>query len=526
MALKRVTMLGLFFLAACGSSKNGSGELQPAGGRGGTAPQGAAGTNGAAGASSSGGVPGSGGIPGQGGVPGSGAGGTAGGPSFPGAGGGAGSGSGGGGTAGGPSFPGAGGGAGSSLGGGGGTGGGPRGGGPGPSPSGGAGGQGAGGDTGQVLLLPSSCQARSQSTTPYSCTLSAYCDGIPYITACQLVDDTRWQCASQTRYPGRIYEVEGVAGVQPCAVVTGVSAQDPLTLGADSCVTLTNVTGADNCSASLVCGPSVAAEFAPGVRVRLARYGEIECSSISSPQTIDCELRFDESTRNELGVFSDTLACQSILEFSMLAAGPGFVGPRSCLTTEKTSTADGCQRNELCSLPAPTTEAPGYPTVEGRYADCEPASGGGAACYCSAGESLFMFHIASAADDGACADTITSCEPSAAIEATGDPTCQPTSHTTGADSCEADLDCTQPATIDGRAVVADGRLLVQCARLQQGRPWSCTCASDQLTASFSLGTATATPAQACAQAPQACLQHIPVHLGPYGPVVSPPEPAL
>lgn len=506
MALKRVTMFGLFFLAACGSSKSGSGQLQPAGGRGGTVPQSAAGTSGAAGASSTGGSAASGGMPGQGGVPGSG--------------------SGAGGAAGGPSFPGAGGGAGSSPGGGGGAEGGPRGGGPGPSPSGGAGGQAAGGDTGQALLLPSSCQVRSQSTTPYSCTLSAYCDGIPYITACQLVDDTRWQCASQTRYPGRIYEVEGVAGVQPCAVVTGVSAQDPLTLGADSCVTLTNVTGADTCSASMVCGPSVAADFAPGVRVRLARYGEIECSSISSPQTIDCELRFDESTRNELGVFSDTPACQSILEFSMLTAGPGFVGPRSCLTTQRSATADGCQRNELCSLPAPTTEAPAYPTVEGRYADCAPVSGGGAACYCSVGESLFMFHTAAAADDAACANTITSCEPSAVIEATGDPTCQPTSNTTTTNSCDADLDCAQPATIDGRPVVAAGRLLVHCARLQQGRPWSCSCASDQLTASFSLGTASATAAEACAQAPQACLQHIPVHLGPYGPVVSLPEPAL
>jgi len=154
----------------------------------------------------------------------------------------------------------------------------------------------------------------------------------------------------------------------------------------------------------------------------------------------------------------------------MLAAGPGFVGPRSCLTTQKTPTADGCQRTDLCSLPAPMTEAPGSPSVEGRYANCEPSSGGGSACYCSAGESLFMFHIAAAADDAACADTITSCEPSAVIAATGDPTCQPTSNTTNANNCEADLDCTQPATIDGRPVVADGRLLVQCARLQQGRP--------------------------------------------------------
>jgi hypothetical protein len=368
------------------------------------------------------------------------------------------------------------------------------------------------------LLRPPTGAARTVGPADDSCTLYAYCDSIPYITTCRRLDSGRWQCRSETRYPERIYEVEGAAGIQACAVATGISAQDPLKLGPDSCAPVSDSSGTGYCATSLVCGPTVAVDFAPNARVRLARYGSVACAPISAPAEIDCEFRFSESaTRDDLGVFSDAFACRSLLEFCMSTMAPGFDGPRSCLVAQATSTSAGCERSELCSQPSPSTAVERFPSLESRYASCEPTSGGGASCYCTAGGSLFTFSVASPADDAACAAAITSCEPTANIAATGDVTCQTTAQTATGNACDADLSCTQPATVDGRQVVADGRLLVQCARLQPGSPWTCTCASDQLTASFSLGTAGLTPAQACAQAPQKCLEHIPVHLGPYGP---------
>ncbi len=502
--MARTTLLGLFLIAAagCRSSHDASRRSQPDGGTAGShfggdgAPNDAADaapTGGAAGASGRGpeigGMPGSGGSVGLGG----------------GAGGVAGSGSGRGGGSGGTS----------ASGGSGGT-----------SASGGGGGHDPGGAGGQALLLPSSCEARTQMATDDSCTLYAYCDSIPYITTCRRLDSGRWQCSSETRHPERTYEVEGPVGIQACAVVTGLSSQDPLKLGPDSCAPVSDSTGTGYCATSLVCGPAVTVDFAPNARVRLARYGSVACGAISSPEAIDCEFRFSESaSRDDLGVFSDSLACRSLLEFCMSTMAPDFDGPRSCLMAQASSTSAGCQRSDLCSHPLPSTAVERFPTLESRYASCEPASGGGASCYCSAGASVFSFEVASVPDDAACAAAVTSCEPTANIEATGDVSCKPTSQTATGNACQADLSCTQPATVDGRQVVADGRLLVQCARAQPGRPWSCTCVSDQLTASFSLGTAGATPAQACAQAPQNCLEHIPVHLGPYGPFLPPPDPS-
>jgi len=296
---------------------------------------------------------------------------------------------------------------------------------------------------------------------------------------------------------------------------------------------LKDAVGADYCTTSLVCGPPVEIDFAPNVRARLARYGSVACAPIAFPNAISCGLGVDEtSTSDDLGVFSDSYDCRSMLEFCMKTTAPGFDGPRSCIVTQATSTPAGCQRSDLCSLttappppPVPPPRNPAFSKVEARYASCEPDGNGGSSCYCSGPDQMFQFRIASAPDDGTCTGALANCDSTAVIEVMGAPTCTPTSQTTSSNGCDADLSCLQAATVDGRAIVAEGRLLVRCARAGQGRPWSCSCASDQLTATFALGgTAGVTPAQACTQAPATCLEHIPVHVGPAGDGAPLPDP--
>ena len=409
------------------------------------------------------------------------------------------------------------------------------GGGPPPPSSGGAGGggAGAGGDPGQALLLPSNCEARGRAATADTCMLSAICDSLAYVTNCRRLDSGRWRCTSDPRHTDRVFEIEGASGLQACAVATGLSARDQLTLGQDSCEPLKDAVGADYCTTSLVCGPPVEIDFAPNVRARLARYGSVACAPIAFPNAISCGLGVDEtSTSDDLGVFSDSYDCRSMLEFCMKTTAPGFDGPRSCIVTQATSTPAGCQRSDLCSLttappppPVPPPRNPAFSKVEARYASCEPDGNGGSSCYCSGPDHMFQFRIASAPDDATCTGALANCDSTAVIEVMGAPTCTPTSQTTSSNGCDADLSCLQAATVDGRAIVAEGRLLVRCARAGQGRPWSCSCASDQLTATFALGgTAGVTPAQACTQAPATCLEHIPVHVGPAGDGAPLPDP--
>lgn len=503
MTPKRARLSGMFLLAAaatagCGSSQHASGQVQPGGGTGGShldagaidADAAASGGGGIAPVDGKAGNGGGGGIgiaPGGGGAAGAGSGGAA------------------------------------SVG----VGGSPGSGGNLPPGAGGAGGHAPPGDPGQALLLPPSCKPVTQMATEDGCMLDVYCDSFPYVTSCQRLDSGRWRCSSDPRHTDRIYEIDGAAGIQACAITTWLSTEDQLTLGADSCQPVLESEGTNSCTTELFCGTTVVADFAPDAHVMLPRYGTVECEPSSFPDAISCTFRVnDKSTSSDLGVFSDTASCRSLAEFCMKTTAPGFDEPRTCLLAQATSTADGCQRSELCTSPLPATESPGFPSVESRYATCEPATGGGATCYCSVAQSYFSFHVASAPDDANCAATITSCEPTADIQPTDAATCQPTSHTESSDTCDADLSCSEPATVDGRDVVADGRLLVSCARAQRGQPWSCSCASDQLTATFSLASATATPAQACGQAPQECVKHIPVHLGPYGPFKGPPDPSV
>lgn len=391
--------------------------------------------------------------------------------------------------------------------------------------SGGGGGSGDP-DPGTSLLLPAGCEARARTETADTCTLSAFCDSLPQVTSCQRLESGRWRCGSGPRHTDRLYEIDGVAGLQACAVATGLNSKDDLRLGADGCEPTLEWSGDGSCKTDLVCGRAIDVDFAPGVSARLARYGEVECAQGTSPSGISCYFSFSVTTSGfDLTTESGSLACRPLLEFCMGATAPDFNGPRSCVVAKATTTADGCERSDLCSNPQPPPPK-GFTRVGGRYASCQKDTGGGASCSCSRGDSNFQFHTALTPSDATCAGVITSCEDTAEIKATGDATCQPVSQTSNRDACEADLSCRQPATVDGREVVADGRLLVKCARQKAGDPWSCSCASDQRTATFSVGAAAGTSAQACRQAPDECLKHIPVRLGPYGSVVSPPDPVF
>jgi hypothetical protein len=394
-------------------------------------------------------------------------------------------------------------------------------------------GPGGGGGTGSadpgLSLLPSNCEARARMETSVTCQLSAVCDSIANVTSCQVLDSGRWQCTSQPHHADRVYEIEGAAGLQACAVATGINAKETLQVGKDACQPVTDSSGDGYCAMDMVCGPFIEVDFAPGVRARLARYGYVACTEQPSAPAIQCGFRFHDTAKAyELTVDSSSFACRSLLEFSMSTSGPDFTGPRTCVVAQETADGQGCKRSDLCSNPLSSPEKVGMINVEQRSAECEPGKdgAGGADCSCSRRDLFFQFHVASMPDEPTCAAAVTSCEETAIIKGTGDATCQQQSQTTNPDNCEADLSCTQDATVDGREVVSDGRLFVKCARQDGRHPWSCSCASDQLTATFALGTSGATSQQACRQAPQECLKHIPVHLGPYTSFASAPDPVL
>ena len=373
----------------------------------------------------------------------------------------------------------------------------------------------AGEAPGTTLLLPSGCEPRGSEVNEGNCSLSAFCDSIPQIVSCVRLESGRWRCASQLHHPERSYEIDGAQGIQACAVAVGLSSEDQLKLSKESCESAPyDVAG--YCLVDRTCARPIELDFAPSARAWLTRYGSAECRAASDPARFTCGCHGPDKTQAfDVSVDSSSLLCGPLAEFCLSATGPDAPAGPSCLLTLATESAAGCERQEACSRPGPSDASGSSPSLGGRYAICEPGENGTADCYCSTRDSLFNFGIAAAPNQTSCASAILNCEAKAEIKATGDATCAVLSQTTDdLLSADAEVRCKQPATVDGRPIVAYEPRITRCSRDQESDPWTCYCSASVGDHFLPLIGANTVASDACALATQTCLQQVPFHLGP------------
>jgi len=385
---------------------------------------------------------------------------------------------------------------------------------------------GMGGDSATpTLSLPAGCEPRARTETADTCSLAVYCDTASLLTNCRRLESGRWQCQCEPAHKDRVFQMQGAPGLQACALAAQLCAQNELELGEESCDPIRENIAADSCQIDLDCGKPIALDPPTDARAWLMRFGSASCQPAESGKPFTCGCSDGETaTDYDLLVDSGAPACRPLVDFCMSGKTPDLEGDKQCLLTNAVASADGCERSEVCGASMPLNGDVSLARLEPRYAKCEPRAGGGAECYCSNRDSTFGFQLAASPDDASCESSMLNCSADAVIEANGAASCQPTSLTAFGDSCESDLTCLQPATVDDREIVAEGRLLLACARVAPGMPWWCSCASDQVTARFQLGAAALSPWQACGQAPAGCLEQMDVHIGLYGEFVQPPDP--
>lgn len=391
------------------------------------------------------------------------------------------------------------------------------------------GGTGNGGSAGAAepsVPLPRGCEARARTATDTNCSLAAYCSvQQSQLTACQRQPSGAWRCQCDRRQD-RTFEVRGVEGLEACAVAVGTCDVDESSLEDETCVPNSNHSSDDACGVGLTCSREIAVDFAPNARAWLVRDGWAECTRNAPEQPFECSCLYGGAAP-EYQVFADDGAsvCRPLVDFCMSGTEPDFNGEERCVLTDSTAGSEGCEHTEGCSNVLSLADGVDLASLAPHYASCTPAAGGGAECYCSTRDSSLMtVQVKDAADELTCGYVLDFCAKDAEIVPNGEPTCEAQSQTGFGTSCEADLTCQQAATMNARAVLAEGRLLVTCARTEPGLPWHCSCASDQTTAKFQLGVPDATAWEACTQAPQACLERLPLHLGPYGEFLYPPDP--
>ncbi len=374
------------------------------------------------------------------------------------------------------------------------------------------------------LPLPAGCEPRQSAETEDSCSLAVYCDTASRFANCQRLSSGSWRCQCDPIHPERVYHVEGAEGLNACAVAAAACSDKELELGEESCEEASASSPQGDCSTELACGRPIELGVATDARAKLMRFVSASCTEAGG--FLDCRCASGEvEHRYGLVVDGRSSACPPLAEFCLRGTSPEYDGEEECFPSSATTTSEGCERKASCIVPARLNGEIRLGQIESRYANCVPHSGGGSDCYCSTRTSVFSFRSAAEADDASCESSILNCAAAAVIEPTSSAVCAPTSADSSAPTgCYADLDCTQGATVDGREIIAKGRLLVACSRVEEGSPWWCSCASDQKTTRFQLGADELEPSEACGEAPARCVESLPVHLGMYGEYVPAPDP--
>jgi hypothetical protein len=387
-------------------------------------------------------------------------------------------------------------------------------------------GTGAAGTSGQPpLLLPEDCEPRGQSEDADTCSLGVFCDSVPNLTNCLRLASGRWQCACELANKDRVYEIEGAPGIQACAVAAGLCFDDDLELGEETCTAESESSGVDSCELELACATPISVSFAPDVSALLMEYGSASCARFDSSVPFECGCSHDGTAR-DYGVLAvdGTLACRPLVDFCISELGPVFDEPTQCFESAESSTNDGCTLSWTCATPMRLTEDVSLALLESRYADCTPNGSSGSSCYCSTPSETFRFDLEAEPLAETCEASILNCAENVRIKALGEPECHATSQHADADFCEADLDCSQPATVGESEVLSRGRLLVYCRQATPAEPWRCACASNQDSTTFEFGHADLSAWEVCSLAPEGCLVRMPVFVGPYGEYMPPPDP--
>lgn len=394
--------------------------------------------------------------------------------------------------------------------------------------SGGGGAQGLGGSAGGAgpqITLPPGCRPRTPMESEGSCSLAVDCDAESSVrTYCYRLPSGQWdcQCANQEN----MYRLENAAGLQACALAAQLCAAKDLELGEESCVHEEERSDETSCAVDIACGSPVELGATMEAKAWLMRFGWGRCSGPGTAKSLSCACSDGTTTSNhELVADNIESACGALADFCMSGETPVFEGEEACLPSLFSSDSDGCQRFASCGPLMPLTDDVSLGRFKQRFASCVPKAGGGSECSCSNDDSAFQFRLSTAPDDAACEAAIPNCDPNAEFERVGEATCEPPSvESFGDDMCQAFLSCVQNATVEDRSLAAQGTLSLICRRVEEGKPWSCSCASGPDTARFELGAAGADASEACTQASASCVQRLGVHLGPAGDSMGPPDP--
>jgi hypothetical protein len=295
--------------------------------------------------------------------------------------------------------------------------------------------------------------------------------------------------------------------------------------GDASCRQLVERSDTNSCEFEQACGRPVRVTRVSGARAWLMEYDSALCSRTDPERSFYCSCivgdgSFDYNLLSESG----DGACQPLLDFCKSGETPAYEGPVQCIDTAVEESVYGCIVNQICATPMRLTDEVSLARVEEWYSRCDPMQATGSPCTCGNGNEGFDFDLAATPSAATCESALLNCIDYENVERRGSVECQPLERTAGSQYCDADLGCWQPATVNGRELVARGRMMILCRRRTAGEPWWCSCSSNQDSAIFELGTPNAASSEACTAATGRCADLLPPFIGPHRDTIDPPDP--
>lgn len=370
------------------------------------------------------------------------------------------------------------------------------------------------------LPLPDGCEARSGSETENSCNLAVLCQTDSRMNDCIRLPSGRWECDCEQ---GRVFEIEGAEGLLACAVMAELCrVNDPE--GDPSCRKEGERMATNSCELYQACGRPVGVTEVPGARAWRMVHSSATCARPDPRTPFDCNC--DGGAVGHYGLITESSgdACQPILDFCNSGETPTYDGPTQCIEIFAEESTYGCTRRDTCATPMRLTDEVSLARVEEWYSSCDPMQPTGSRCYCSNETEGFDFDLTTNPSESSCASAMLNCTDFGNVERRGTLECQTQSQFAGPGSCDAGLECSQPATVNGRELVARGRMAVICRQRTAGQSWWCSCASSEDSAIFELGTPSATGWEACTAATGRCQDVLPLFIGPSSGYISPPDP--
>lgn len=184
----------------------------------------------------------------------------------------------------------------------------------------------------------------------------------------------------------------------------------------------------------------------------------------------DCQAMFGYSNIGLVGV-SNATACPYSAAVCLGALEPEF-GEPMCQTRYQEMQRDYCSSEVECTSQAMLDDGVTATRTEWRWSSCY-RSGTGLSCECQLPNRYLQFELGSQVDTAAaCGSVADWCEGD--IERTGDAECAPVSQSAGLDYCNAQLECLQPAQVEGIDIRVREYLSLDCRPAGEGA-WDCSC---------------------------------------------------